>query len=249
MLCCNTPTAGYSPPRTLAVGDDFSAYLDQLGIEGRRFRWESPYDFHSHTLLYLPSTMPDPRSPDFADELAEQILRVTSASKGRAFCLFTSHGMLNQVSSLLRGRLEWPLLVQGEAPRSELVDRFTQLGNAVLMGTSSFWEGVDVRGEALSCVVIDRLPFASPSDPVLKSRLRACEEAGGNPFMEIQVPAAIQSLKQGAGRLIRSETDRGVLVICDPRIRTSRYGRFFLRSLPDMPRSDRLGDVRAFFDE
>ncbi len=234
---------------TLAVGEDFRAFLDQLGIDGQQRRWESPYDFASRTLLYLPPEMPDPRERGYAERLAELVESVTRASRGRAFCLFTSHAMMQRVHRLLRGRLAWPLLVQGESPRGELIDRFRREGNAVLLGTASFWEGVDIPGEALSCVLIDRLPFAAPSDPVLKSRLAACEEGGGNPFMDIQVPYAIQALKQGAGRLIRSDSDRGVLVLCDPRVRTARYGELFLRSLPPMPRSDHLDDVRRFFQE
>lgn len=232
---------------TLAVGDDFSAYTTQLGIDGSHRRWGSPYDFRSRSLLYLPASMPDPRDKEYPDRLTAVIQDVLEASRGRAFCLFTSYGMMNRIHSKLRDRLPWPVLLQGEAPRSELMDRFRQSGGAVLFGTASFWEGVDVPGEALSCVIIDRLPFAAPSDPVLKSRLRACEEEGGNPFMDIQVPAAVQALKQGAGRLIRSEQDRGVLVICDPRIRTSRYGALFLQSLPPMPTCERIEDVTRFF--
>ena len=232
---------------TLAVGDDFSAYTAQLGLAGTQRRWGSPYDFRNRSLLYLPASMPDPRDSGYPERIATVIRDVLEVSRGRAFCLFTSHGMMNRIHSTLRDRLPWPLLLQGEAPRSELMDRFRQSGNAVLFGTASFWEGVDVPGEALSCVIIDRLPFASPSDPVLKSRLRACEEEGGNPFMDIQVPAAVQALKQGAGRLIRSERDRGVLVICDPRVRTSRYGALFLQSLPPMSTCERLEDVTRFF--
>ena len=138
-------------------------------------------------------------------------------------------------------------MIQGEAPRSELMDRFQRTANSVLLGTSSFWEGVDIKGDALSCVIIDKLPFAPPGDPVLKSRLQACEEEGGNPFMEIQIPSAAISLKQGPGRLIRSETDRGVLVLCDPRIITKRYGNLFLRSLPPIPSTRQVHDVRTFF--
>ncbi len=232
---------------TLAVGEDFSAYARQLGLSGSEQRWGSPYDFANRALLYLPRSMPDPRDSEFPDRLGDVILEVLTASRGRAFCLFTSHGMMNRVYNDLRTRLSWPLLRQGEAPRNELMDRFRQLGNAVLFGTSSFWEGVDVPGDALSCVMIDKLPFAAPSDPVLKSRLRACEEEGGNPFRDIQLPAAIQTLKQGAGRLIRSEEDSGVLVICDPRIRTSRYGSLFLDSLPPMRISNDLAEVNRFF--
>ncbi len=232
---------------TLAVGDDFAAYTSRLGIAGTERRWGSPYDFRNHSLLYLPPSLPDPRDNSFADQLATLIPEILQLSQGRTFCLFTSYGMMNRIHSKLKETISWPLLLQGEGPRSELVDRFRQSGNAVLFGTASFWEGVDVPGEALSCVIIDRLPFASPSDPVLQRRIEVCQEEGGNPFMEIQVPEAIQALKQGAGRLIRSERDRGVLVICDRRIRTTRYGHLFLQNLPPMTVSDQLYDVAQFF--
>ncbi|MGI9319641.1 MAG: ATP-dependent DNA helicase, partial [bacterium] len=198
---------------TLAVGDDFNAFSTQLGLEqGQHSHWPSPYDFERNALLYLPTDMPDPHEPQYALRIAEVILEVTGISKGRAFCLFTSHAMLNKVGEVLKKSCRWPLMMQGEAPRSELMDRFQKTPNSVLLGTSSFWEGVDIIGDALSCVIIDKLPFAAPGEPVLKSRLKACEEEGGNPFMEIQIPSAAISLKQGAGRLIRSETDRGLLV-------------------------------------
>lgn len=233
---------------TLAVGDDFSAFSSQLGLEqGQHSHWQSPYDFERNALLYLPTDMPDPREKLYPERVAEVVLEVTEISRGRAFCLFTSHAMMNKVGSIIRNNFQWPLMVQGEAPRSELMDRFQRTANSVLLGTSSFWEGVDIKGDALSCVIIDKLPFAPPGDPVLKSRLQACEEEGGNPFMEIQIPSAAISLKQGAGRLIRSETDRGVLVLCDPRVITKRYGNVFLQSLPSMPITRQVHDVQTFF--
>lgn len=233
---------------TLAIGDDFSAFSGQLGLAHcQHSRWESPYDFANNTLLYLPTDMPEPRDRQYAHRLIEVINEVTDASRGRAFCLFTSYAMMNQVYNAISKDFKWPLLIQGESPRSELMDRFQRTENCVLFGTSSFWEGVDIKGDALSCVIIDKLPFAAPGDPVLKSRLQACEEGGGNPFMEIQVPGAAIALKQGAGRLIRSESDRGVLVICDPRITTKRYGKKFLDALPPMPISRQIHDVNQFF--
>ncbi len=235
---------------TLAIGTDFSAFSDRLGLSHATFRnWESPYDYPNHALLYLPPDMPDPRERNYPERVYEVIQQVTNASHGRAFCLFTSYAMMNAVYKRMKVSSQWKLLLQGEAPRSELMDRFQRTSNAVLFGTSSFWEGVDIKGDALSCVVIDKLPFASPGDPVLKSRLQACEETGGNAFMEIQVPDAAIALKQGAGRLIRSETDRGLLVICDPRVRTKRYGKRFLDSLPPMTVTQQPHDVEAFFQK
>jgi ATP-dependent DNA helicase DinG len=172
---------------------------------------------------------------------------VIQASEGRAFILFTSHRALREAAESLAERLDYPLLVQGSMPKGELLARFRQLGNAVLLGTASFWEGVDVRGDALSCVIIDKLPFASPGDPVLQARIDALRRQGGNPFMEFQVPQAAIALKQGAGRLIRDETDRGVLVICDPRLLKKGYGHLFLESMPPMARTRELEDVIRFF--
>jgi ATP-dependent DNA helicase DinG len=163
--------------------------------------------------------------------------------------LFTSHRALQIAAEALRGRIDYPLLVQGEAPRGELLARFRQLGNAVLLGTSSFWEGVDVRGPALSCVIIDKLPFASPGDPVLQARVERIRSQGGNPFMDYQVPTAVLALKQGVGRLIRDVDDRGVMMLCDPRLLTKPYGRLFLKSLPPMARTRALADVQAFFED
>jgi len=233
---------------TLAVGDDFSAFKDDLGLsEVDEKQWNSPYDFRRNGLLYLPDGIPDPNSPGFCESLVEQILLLTEISRGRAFCLFTSHALMEKTRARLKGEISFPLLVQGEAPKQQLLNRFVTRDNAVLLGTASFWEGVDVKGQALSCVIIDKLPFASPSDPVMKSKLRDYEERGKNPFVDVQIPAAVIALKQGIGRLIRSEHDCGVLAICDSRVMTKSYGRQFLSSLPPIPLTRSLSDVRAFF--
>jgi ATP-dependent DNA helicase DinG len=191
--------------------------------------------------------MPPPNERGYVDAVVACARAVLEASRGRAFLLFTSHSALQSAAAQLADGIEYPLLVQGSAPRQELLERFRQLGNAVLLGTSSFWEGVDVRGEALSCVIIDKLPFSSPGDPVLQARIEALRNQGANPFMEYQLPHAVISLKQGIGRLIRDRSDRGVLVLCDPRLRTKSYGRIFLKSLPPMPRSSSLDAVHDFY--
>ncbi|HKQ30282.1 MAG TPA: ATP-dependent DNA helicase, partial [Burkholderiales bacterium] len=233
---------------TLAIDGSFSHFQTQLGLEQAEVgQWDSPYDFARRTLMYLPPGLPEPAAADYTRRVIDVALPVLEASRGRAFLLFTSHRALNQAAELLRGRLPYPLLVQGELPRAALLRRFRELGNAVLLGTGSFWEGVDVRGEALSCVIIDKLPFGSPDDPVLRARAAALESTGRNPFTEYQVPEAVITLKQGAGRLIRDETDRGVLVLCDPRLSMRGYGRVFLNSLPPMPRTRSFEDVRSFF--
>jgi ATP-dependent DNA helicase DinG len=198
-------------------------------------------------MLYIPPGLPVPSAPDYTDRVIEAALPVLRASRGRAFLLFTSHRALKLAAAKLRDVLDYPLLVQGDAPRSELLRRFRAAGNAVLLGTGSFWEGVDVRGEALSCVIIDKLPFASPDDPVLQARAGAMEQAGRSPFMEYQLPEAVIALKQGVGRLIRDENDHGVLMLCDPRLLSKGYGRTFLASLPPMPVTKRLEEVEQFF--
>lgn len=234
---------------TLAVGDDFSAFCQKVGLhETDTRRWDSPFNYVENTLMYIPDRMPDPRDPGFGASLCDIILRVTQASQGRCFCLFTSYAMMHRVYELVKPNIEWPLLLQGQAAKPHLLNQFLEADNAVLFGTASFWEGVDVKGDALSCVIIDKLPFNAPSDPVLKSQLNKCEEQGGNPFMDIQVPDAVISLKQGAGRLIRSEHDRGVLVVCDPRILNKPYGRLFLKSLPPMPVTQHFDEVFRFFN-
>lgn len=233
---------------TLAVGNDFSHFTSQLGLQDvRSTRWDSPFDYQRNALMYLPARMPLPSAPDYTAAVTAAALPVLEASGGRAFLLFTSHRALQEAAQQLRDRLPYPLLVQGTAPRRELLHRFRMLGNAVLLGTSSFWEGVDVRGEALSVVIIDKLPFASPGDPVLQARLDALRRRGGEPFRDAQLPQAAIALKQGVGRLIRDVNDRGVLMLCDPRLTTKPYGKLFLNSLPAMPRTRTLDDVRRFF--
>lgn len=233
---------------TLAVGESFRHFQDQLGVHvAETLCLDSPFDYPNQALWFVPRNMPEPRSPDYLDAVLEVIVPVIEASAGRAFLLFTSHRALRLAAEALEDRVDFPLLVQGNAPKTELLERFRELGNAVLLGTASFWEGVDVRGEALSCVIIDKLPFASPGDPVLQARIDALKKRGGNPFMEFQVPQAAIALKQGAGRLIRDETDRGVLVICDPRLLSKGYGHTFLKSMPAMARTRVLEDVQEFF--
>jgi ATP-dependent DNA helicase DinG len=243
------PRAWIFTSATLAMGEDFSHFKDELGIEEAAARtWSSPFDFARQALLYTPRGLPpDPNDPAYTEAVVKAALPVLNASRGRAFLLFTSHRALRRAHELLQGKIDYPLLVQGEGSRSELLVRFRALGNAVLLGAASFWEGVDVRGEALSVVLIDKLPFAPPDDPVLAARIEALKSEGGNPFMEYQLPQAVLQLKQGAGRLIRDEEDRGVLVLCDPRLYTKSYGRSIRASLPPMKQTRDLADVEAFF--
>jgi len=235
---------------TLAINKSFAHFQAQLGLdEAETGLWDSPFDYANRTLLYIPPRLPMPSAPEYTDGVLDAALPVLRASRGRAFILFTSHRALKAAATRLRDALDYPLLVQGDAPRSELLRRFRAAGNAVLLGTGSFWEGVDVRGEALSCVIIDKLPFASPDDPVLQARATAMELAGRSPFMEHQLPEAVIALKQGVGRLIRDETDRGVLVLCDPRLLSKGYGKTFLASLPPMPLTRDVAEVERFFTE
>jgi ATP-dependent DNA helicase DinG len=215
--------------------------------DAQELQLDSPFDYRRNALLYLPANLPDPGSHEHSDAVAEVARQVLAASRGRAFVLVTSFRALRHVADELRGTLEFPVLVQGEAPKADLLDQFRAAGDAVLVGTSSFWEGVDVRGDALSCVLIDKLPFAALGDPVLQSRLEAFKGQGLEPFKEFQLPHAVIALKQGVGRLIRDTEDRGVLVLCDPRLRTRGYGRVFIDSLPPMPITDDIADVEEFF--
>jgi ATP-dependent DNA helicase DinG len=243
------PRAWIFTSATLAVGEDFTHFKRELGIEEADSRtWPSPFDFARQALLYMPEGLPpDPNDPGYTDAVIDAALPVLRASRGRAFLLFTSHRALRRAHQRLKDRIEYPLLAQGTGSRSELLVRFRRLGNAVLLGAASFWEGVDVRGEALSVVLIDKLPFAPPDDPVLAARIEALRAQGGNPFMDFQLPQAVLQLKQGAGRLIRDETDRGVLVLCDPRLRTRAYGATIRASLPPMKQTRSLAEVEAFF--
>ncbi len=243
------PRAWIFTSATLAVGDDFGHFTRELGVpQAETRRWESPFRFAEQALLYLPQGLPpEPNDPAFTDAVIEAVVPVLEASGGRAFLLFTTLRALRRAHELLRGTLQYPLLVQGTGSRSDLLARFRSLGNAVLLGSASFWEGVDVRGDALSLVVIDKLPFAPPDDPVLAARIDALKAGGRNPFNELQLPQAALQLKQGAGRLIRDEGDRGVLMLCDPRLLSRPYGARILKSLPPMKPTRSLEEVQAFF--
>lgn len=236
---------------TLAVGEDFTHYKRRSGlVDAVSARFESPFDFQRQALLYLPQGLDNPGSPGHTGAVIKAALPVLEASGGRAFLLFTSHRALREAADEIR-RLPgehrtMPLLVQGEASRDQLLRRFREAGNAILLGTGSFWEGVDVKGEALSVVIIDKLPFAAPNDPVLKARLADIREQGGNPFFDEQVPQAVIALKQGVGRLIRDTEDSGVVMLCDPRLVTKGYGRIFIQSLPPMKRTRSLAEVVDF---
>lgn len=236
---------------TLAIGEDFSHFLGRIGAPAAQsVRIESPFDFESQAQIYLPKGLPDPASPGYTSRVVEAALPLIEAAGGRSFLLFTSHRALAEAARLLEVRPgfreRYPLLVQGEAPRESLLSRFRELGNAVLLGTASFWEGVDVRGHALALVVIDKLPFAAPEDPLLKARLEGIRRRGGNPFQEFQLPQAALSLKQGFGRLIRDREDFGVVMLCDPRLRTRGYGNLFLASLPRAPVVTECEDATSF---
>ncbi|MGQ7843591.1 ATP-dependent DNA helicase [Granulosicoccus sp. 3-233] len=233
---------------TLAVGGDFSHFSSQLGLEDcRELQVDSPFDYRHNALLYLPEGLPEPQHATYTSAIVEKIKPVLQASEGRAFLLFTSYRALHEAERLLEGQVDYPILVQGQMPKRELIEAFQAVGNAVLLGTSSFWEGVDVRGDALSLVVIDKLPFGSPGDPVMSARIDHMKRAGGNPFFEFQMPQAAIALKQGVGRLIRDVTDRGVLMLCDPRIRSRHYGEVFITSLPPMPITRGLDEVQEFY--
>jgi ATP-dependent DNA helicase DinG len=233
---------------TLAVGGGFEYIRQRLGLEhARESVLPSHFDYESQALLYVPPDLPDPRTPQFAAIAAERIRKLLEITRGRAFVLFTSYAQMNQIYQQLLGVLDYPMLKQGDAPKSALLEEFRLTPNAVLFATSSFWQGVDVQGEQLSCVIIDRLPFAVPSDPVVAARVKAIDADGGNAFFDYQVPAAVITLKQGFGRLIRSLHDRGLLVLLDNRILKKQYGRVFVESLPKYKRTTDLKVVEEFF--
>ena len=235
---------------TLTVQGGFEHIRKRLGLsEARELVVPSHFKYGEQALLYLPPEMPDPRDAGFPEAAARCIQRVLEITQGRAFCLFTSYAQMRDLYERLLPVLDFPILLHGSAPRKALLEQFRATPNAVLFGTSSFWQGVDVQGEALSCVIIDRLPFAVPSDPVVSARMKAIEENGGKPFFDYQVPTAVLTLKQGFGRLIRSLEDRGVLVLLDPRVRTKRYGQTFLASLPPYRMTATITDVEEFFDD
>lgn len=234
---------------TLAVGGRFDYLRQRLGLAPSSERaLPQEFDFRSQALLYIPKTLPDVRHAAFAARAAEEIASILNITRGRAFCLFTSYAQMREVHERVSGMVAFPLLLQGTSPRSVLLERFRSTPGAVLMATASFWQGVDVPGAQLSCVIIDRLPFAVPSDPVVAARVRAIQEDGRNAFAEYQVPQAVLSLKQGFGRLIRSRNDRGVLAILDNRIERMQYGRIFLESLPEYSVTQDLAEVACFME-
>lgn len=247
------PRAWIFTSATLAVKNDFNHYASQMGLWNEPAQsWPSPFDYEQQGLLYVPDNLPQPNSFDYTDAVIDAALPMIEAAGGRTFLLCTTIRAVNRAAERLREEFEkrklpFPLMVQGEAGRTELLDRFRAAGNAVLIGSQSFWEGVDVRGDALSLVIIDKLPFSPPDDPVLAARIEALEKKGLNGFMHHQLPEAIINLKQGAGRLIRDEKDRGVLMICDPRLISKPYGRRIWQSLPPFKRTREASVVQAFF--
>jgi ATP-dependent DNA helicase DinG len=233
---------------TLSVAGSFEYVRGRLGVrDAEELRLPSEFDYRSQAILYLPPRMPDPRSPAFPQAAAREVVEILRRTEGRAFVLFTSYSVLREVERAVAGTLDYPVLVQGSAPRSVLLRQFRSLGNAVLLATSSFWQGVDVVGEALSCVIVDKLPFASPGDPITAARIEAIAQRGESAFEPYQLPLAILTLQQGLGRLIRHRRDRGVLAVLDPRIRTKSYGARFLEALPPAPVTTRLSDLERFF--
>ncbi len=234
---------------TLAVDGAFSYLRSRVGLDkASEIQLASPYRFEEQAVLYVPRGMPEPRSPEFPTRVAEEVTALVTASRGRAFVLFTSYANMNAVAERLAGEVPYPILIQGEAPRAVLLEAFRGTPHAILLATASFWQGVDVAGEQLSCVIIDKLPFASPADPIVAARIERFRARGENPFADYQVPGAVLLLKQGLGRLIRSGADRGVLAVLDSRLVERAYGRRFVESLPPARLTHDRSDVRAFFE-
>ena len=235
---------------TLQVNEKFNYFSEALGLEDfESGSWQSPFDYEQQSLLYLPEGLPEPSDYSYTHSLLEKVLPVLEASHGGAFLLFTSYRAMNQAKEFLQGKIDSVILTQGDLPKHLLLARFREIGDAILLGTSSFWEGVDVRGRALSCVMIDKLPFASPGDPVMQARIDAIKQNGGQPFMDYQVPRAVIALNQGVGRLIRDVDDHGVIIIGDPRLTSKPYGRVFKRSLPPMPIVTDVTYVENFIED
>ncbi len=234
---------------TLAVSGSFSHYQQLLGLDDASTGiWPGPFNYPEQSLFYLPEGLPDPGDRQHTASVVELAEKLIKRSEGGVFMLFTSYRALNDAADMLKGRLDFPLLVQGEAPRHELLERFRHAGNAVLLATGSFWEGVDVKGDALAVVIIDKFPFAAPDDPVLQARSKAVRNSGLNPFMTLQLPQAVVALRQGAGRLIRTVEDKGVFVLCDNRLVSKSYGKIFTRSLPAMKRTRDFAEVSTFLE-
>ncbi|WP_261857934.1 ATP-dependent DNA helicase [Photobacterium sanguinicancri] len=232
---------------TLAVDGDFGHFSHRLGLEPKQqFSLESPFDYQSQALLCVPRFLPEPNSFGIADKLVEMLAPIIEHNQGRCFFLCTSHQMVRDLAEGFRAVLDIPVLVQGETTKQRLLAEYLERGNALLVATGAFWEGIDVRGQALSCVIIDKLPFTAPDDPLLKARIEDCRLRGGDPFAQVQIPDAVITLKQGVGRLIRDKKDKGVLVICDNRLVTRPYGAVFLRSLPSIPRTRDVAGVGQF---
>ena len=243
-------TAWIFTSATLAVSQSFSFFQEQLGLQdATTLCLDSPFDYENHALFYIPKALPLPKEFEYKDAVLAAALPVIRAARGRTFFLFTSHFAMQHAAKALAAQIDYPILVQGTLPKTQLLEQYRKKQNAILLGTASFWEGVDVRGEALSCVIIDKLPFAAPNDPLSKAKSDAMREHGDDPFRQYHLPKAVIALKQGVGRLIRDANDKGVLMICDPRLTTQSYGKTFLKALPPMRLTRELSDVQQFFEQ
>jgi ATP-dependent DNA helicase DinG len=241
------PGAWIFTSATLAVSDDFDHFTSRLGLKpSQQFSLPSPFDYPKQARLCVPRYLPEPNSPGLADKLVRMLAPVIEQNQGRCFFLCTSHSMMRELGERFRETLSVPVLLQGETSKQKTLAEFMELGNALLVATGAFWEGIDVRGDALSCVIIDKLPFTAPDDPLLKARIEDCKLKGGDPFAQVQLPDAVITLKQGVGRLIRDKSDSGALIICDNRLVTRDYGGIFLGSLPPIPRTRDLGVIKEF---